>query len=228
VADASHELKTPLAAIRAHADLLRRWAAVEPAARTDALASLDQAARRMGRLVADLLYLTELDREPPLACRPVRLDRVLLAVVAEARALRPEVPVRVHRLDDAVVAGDAARLEQVLINVLDNALRVSPHGAEIAVGLARDLGTATATVGDQGAGISADALERIFDRFYSGGAAGTGLGLAIAREIARRHGGELTAESGPRGGAKLRLTLPLAGALIEPASDCQRALSDRT
>jgi two-component system OmpR family sensor kinase len=217
VADASHELKTPIAAMRAHIELLRRWAATEPAAREAALGSLDQAARRMGRLVVDLLYLTELDRAPPTARLPVHLDDVLLAVVAEAQPLRPDVPIRVRRLDDAVVTGDALRLQQLVLNLLDNALRVSAEDGQIDVAVGTDGAGATLTVTDRGPGIPPDRLERIFDRFYSapGGsttAPGTGLGLAIAREIARAHGGELTAHNEPGGGATLRLALPGRGA----------------
>jgi signal transduction histidine kinase len=227
VADASHELKTPIAAIRAHVELLRGWAAAEPAAREAALASLDQAARRMGRLVADLLYLTELDRAPPVAHLPVALDEVLLAVVAEARPLRPDVSVRVRRLDDAVVLGDALRLQQLLVNLFDNALRVTPEHGEIEVDLTAHGGTATLTVSDAGPGIPAQQLERIFDRFYSlagssGTGSGTGLGLAIARELAAAHGGGLTARNEPGGGATLRLTLPMA--LV--SSNLHRALID--
>jgi two-component system OmpR family sensor kinase len=213
VADASHELKTPLAAIRAHAELLGGWAAVAPEARGRALSSLDQAARRMGRLVGDLLYLTELDRAPPDERLPVELDRLLLAVIAEAAPLRPEVPIRVCRLDDAVVRGDAVRLQAVLINLIDNALRLSPAGAEVEVALEAGEDTATVTVRDRGPGIPAEALGRIFDRFYRAAAharTGTGLGLAISREIARAHGGDVTAANEPGGGATLRVSLPLA------------------
>jgi two-component system OmpR family sensor kinase len=215
VADASHEMKTPIAAVRAHTELLAGWAAVEPEARATALASLDQAARRMSRLVGDLLYLTELDRAPPVARLPVALDALLLAVTAEAGPLRRDVAIRVRQLDDAVVTGDEVRLQALLLNLIDNALRVSPPGGEVTVSLAA-AGVAVAEVADVGPGIPPEALERIFDRFYraparDGTRGGTGLGLAIAREIARAHGGDLTAANGPGGGAVLRLVLPLAG-----------------
>ncbi len=210
VADASHELKTPVAAVRAHAELLRGWAAADPGARSAALASLDQAARRMGRLVGDLLHLSELDRSPSLARLPVELDRLVLAVIAEAGALRPEVPIRVARLDDAVVRGDAVRLQQVLLNVLENALRVSPSGSEVTIGVQREATSASIAVRDRGPGVAPEVLERMFDRFFRlpGKGGGAGLGLAIAREIARAHGGELTATNAPDGGACLRFTLP--------------------
>jgi two-component system OmpR family sensor kinase len=209
-------MKTPIAAERAHAELLRGWAATEPDARAAALSSLDQAARRMGRLVGDLLYLTELDRTPPVARLPVALDALVLAVAAEAGPLRPDVAVRLRRLDEAVVTGDEIRLQALLLNLIDNAMRVSPPGGEVSVSVAADE-VATVEVVDRGPGIAAEALDRIFDRFYQAPArdrtrGGTGLGLAIAREIARAHGGDLTAANDPAGGAVLRVVLPLAGA----------------
>ena len=207
VADASHELKTPIAAMRAQIDVLRNWAAEEPKAREAVIGSLDRAAHRAGRLVADLLYLSELDRSPPIARLPVALDEVLLSVVQEARPLRQEVGIRVTQLDETEVTGDAHRLQQLLLNLLDNALRASPPDGEIRLGLEHTgVGAARITVGDEGPGIAPDRLERIFDRFYSA-SAGTGLGLAIAREIARAHGGDLTARNDTRG-AVFELTLP--------------------
>jgi signal transduction histidine kinase len=213
-ADASHELKTPLAAIRANVEILRRWAATEPAARDAALASLDQASRRAARLVADLLYLATLEREPPRARAPVRLDEVVLNVVREATPLDPDVAIRVTRLDEATVSGDALGLQQLVLNLIDNALHASPPGAEVTVALTAGPDHATVTVSDDGPGIEPDQLERIFDRFYSrpgrsSTPAGTGLGLAIAREIARDHGGELTGYNREQAGAGFELTLPL-------------------
>jgi two-component system, OmpR family, sensor kinase len=213
VADASHELKTPLAAIRAHTELLRHWAGVEPEAREAALRSLDQAARAAARLVSDLLYLARLDREPPSARVSVALDQVLLDVVREARPLRSDVTIRVDRLDEAQIRGDELRVQQLLLNLLDNALRVSASGDEVRVALESTGDSATIMVSDQGPGIPPAELERVFDRFHSvdlsaKSRSGAGLGLAIARTIALAHGGKLVAENPPGGGARLRLTLP--------------------
>jgi signal transduction histidine kinase len=214
VADASHELRTPLAAIRANVEVLRRWAATEPPARDTALASLDQASRRAARLVGDLLYLAKVEREPPRARTPVRLDEIVLSVISEATPLDPDVAIRVTRLDEATVSGDALGLQQLLLNLLDNALRASPPSAEVAVALAAAPDHVAVTVSDDGPGIEPDQLERIFDRFYSrpgrpATQAGTGLGLAIARAIARDHGGQLTAHNREQRGARFELTLPL-------------------
>jgi signal transduction histidine kinase len=207
-ADASHELRTPLAAIRANVELLRGWAARDPAARDAAVASLDHASIRANRLVEDLLYLARLEQEPPSARAPVALDDLVLGVVREAQQLRPSVSIEVSRLAEATVDGDALRLQQLLLNVLDNALRVSPSESTVTVHLAAEGERATIRVADQGPGVQPEELERIFDRLYS--RSGSGLGLAIARAIARDHGGELRAHNNPDRGATFTLTLPLA------------------
>ena len=196
-ADASHELRTPLAAIRANVELLRDWAATEPVAREAALASLDQASRRATRLVEDLLYLVTVEREPSRARAPVRLDELVIGVVREATRLRADVAIRIAHLDEVTVNGDALALQQLLLNLLDNALRVSPPQATVTVTLQAQDGKAALSVSDQGPGIEPDQLERIFERFYTrretaAGRVGAGLGLAIARAIANDHHGQLT------------------------------------
>ncbi len=213
-ADASHELRTPLAAIRANVELLRGWAATDPDARQAAIASLDQASNRAARLVEDLLYLVRIEQEPPSARARVRLDDLVLGVVREAAQLRPEVSIQVTRLDEATVSGDALRLQQLLLNVLDNALRVSPPGGAVTVELTAAPQEVTIAVSDQGPGIKPDQLASIFDRLYSrprraGEQVGSGLGLAIARAIARDHDGELSARNNVGRGATFTLVLPL-------------------
>jgi two-component system OmpR family sensor kinase len=217
-ADASHELKTPLAAIRANVELLRGWGALEPAARESALSSLDQASARASRLVADLLHLVRLDRGLPRARTRVSLDALVLQAVHEAASLRPDVGIRVMQLEEATLDGDPVGLHQLLLNLLDNALRASPANAEVSVALAAGESSASITVADSGPGIRDGELDRIFERFYSkplgtkhGG--GAGLGLAIARTIAHEHGGELTARNGGCGGAVFELVLPLAASV---------------
>ena len=213
-ADASHELKTPLAAIRANVELLGGWAGLDPSARATSLASLDQASRRASQLVADLLQLAKLDREPVRTRTPVALDEVVLEAVREASPLRSEVAIRVLRLDEVAVDGDPLGLGQLLLNLLDNALTASPAGEEVRIALARENQHATVSVTDSGPGIPPGELGRIFDRFYSK-KTGTqprqsaGLGLAIARAIADEHDGKLTARNEPAGGATFQLALPL-------------------
>jgi signal transduction histidine kinase len=225
-ADASHELRTPLAAIRANVELLRGWAAAEPAAREAALASLDQASRRAVRLVEDLLYLATLERAPFREHAPVRLDEVVVGVVREAARLRPDVAIRIARLDEVTVNGDALGLQQLLLNLIDNALRVSPAGATVTIRLLAGGGEVALSVDDEGPGFEPDQLERVFERFYTRATpgadrAGSGLGLAIARAIAADHRGGLSARNRPAGGARLELVLPVrvaarAGEPIRP------------
>lgn len=214
-ADASHELRTPLAAIRANVELLHSWAALDPVAKDTVLASLDQASRRASHLVADLLELAKLDRTPVRTLTPVRLDEVVVQAIREATPLRPEVPIRVTALGEAVIEGDPIGLQQVLLNLLDNALAFSPAGSQVRVALHQEDHRATVTISDSGPGIPASEMTRIFDRFYSrrlGGmqGPGAGLGLAIARAIAVAHGGGLTAANRSGGGATFTLVLPLA------------------
>jgi two-component system OmpR family sensor kinase len=214
-ADASYELRTPLAAIRANVELLRGWAVTEPAAREAALASVDQASRRAKRLVEDLRYLATVEREPSRVHAPVRLDELLVAVVREAKGLRTDVAIRISELDDVTANGDALALQQLLLNLIDNALRVSPPHTTVTIKLQAHDGNATLSVSDQGPGIEPEQLERIFDRFYThrtNGAhlGGAGLGLAIARAIANDHQGKLAARNETTGGATFTLTLPTA------------------
>ena len=220
-ADASHELRTPIAAIRANVELLRGWAHAQPMARERAIASLEQASGRAARLIEDLLYLATIEHEPPPAHAPVRLDEIVVGVVREASQLRPDAAIEISQLDEATVKGDEHRLQQLLLNVLDNALRVTPAQGTVTVQL-RHLGPdATITISDQGPGIKPDQLARVFDRLYTRlpGAGqqrtGTGLGLSIARAIARSHGGDLSARNNPSRGATFTLTLPIM------APDCQ-------
>ena len=222
VADASHELRTPLATIRAHVELLQGVGG--PGARGPCeRADRDRPGRPRGGAVlgSDLLFLAQLDRIPPAPHAATQLDQVVVDAVREAQALRPEVPIRVTRLDEARLAADELGLRRVLGNLLANALRVSPAAEEVNVTLEVGRGATAATVSDRGPGIPEDDLERIFERLHTTAprrSGGSGLGLAIAREIARRHGGDLRAANRPGGGAELRLELPLDLTERAPAS----------
>jgi signal transduction histidine kinase len=213
VADASHELKTPLAAARANVQLLRRWAMEEPQARAEALAALERSTARMGRVVADLLQLAHGDEGIRYASVPVRLDDVVLEVQREARALADGVEVVVEQLDPVAVTGDRDRLQQLLANLVDNAVRASAAGDTVRLSLSREGDRALVRVADEGAGIPPDELPHVFDRFFRGRASapgdGSGLGLAIARAIARAHGGEIRVASAPDEGSAFTVELPL-------------------
>lgn len=212
VADASHELKTPLAAARANVQLLRRWASQEPQAREQALGALERSTSRMARIVADLLQLARGDASLDVAREPVRLDDVVLEASREVRALTADVELTIERVEQALVVGDRERLQQLLANLLDNALRVTPTGGHVQVALWRDGDHVNLSVTDGGPGIPADELPHVFERFYRGRAAppgeGSGLGLAIARMIARAHGGDIHVRTQAGVGSTFTVVLP--------------------
>ena len=218
VADASHELKTPLTLIRADAEVvLFRGRLNEDDRRLveHALAETD----RMGTVLSDLLLVARLDADKlDVASKPFDL---VGALTAEAERFGPRAAGKDVRLDvqvsgELVVLGDAKRTGQIVAVLLDNAVRFTPPGGQIVVqGRALD-GRVEATVTDTGAGIAPEHLPRVFDRFNRAEAArtrgeaggGTGLGLAIARDLARAQGGDLSAENVEGQGAKFRLRLP--------------------
>ncbi len=218
VADASHELKTPLTLIRADAEVvLYRGRLNEEDSKLveHALAETD----RMSAVLSDLLLVAGLDAgKLEVSEKPFELAAVLSeeAERFEARAAGKDVRLQVEAPGELPALGDAKRTQQILAVLLDNAVRFTPPGDRIVVkGRALDRWT-EATVTDTGPGIAPEQLSRIFDRFYRAEAArsrghasgGTGLGLAIARDLARAQGGDLTAENAEGRGATFRLRLP--------------------
>ncbi|HEX5501786.1 MAG TPA: ATP-binding protein [Thermomicrobiales bacterium] len=220
---AAHELRTPVAAIKGTAQLAlrrRERGALDQARAEQALRVVDRAVVRLAALIDDLLDVSRL-RGGQLALRTARLD--LAALVREAVDEYAAQLDAAHRLAvdlpaaPVPVAADAGRLEQVLDNLLGNAVKYSPGGGEIAVALAPDAGGATVAVRDSGIGLPAGAAERIFEPFGRAANAaashlpGMGLGLHISRRIVELHGGRLWAESAGEGrGTTLRLWLPAA------------------
>jgi two-component system sensor histidine kinase MprB len=209
VADASHELRTPLTSLRTNLEVLGSPGALPEAdrerLRTDLVAQLEE----LGALVSDLIELAR-DGEPngdPL--EPLRLDELVAAAVARAQRHAPGV-VFAQDLEPCVVTGERGRIDRAVANLLDNAAKWSPPGATVEVAL-RD---GELTVRDHGPGIADDDLPHVFDRFYRSvaarGRAGSGLGLAIVRHVAEGHGGAVSAEAAPGGGALLRLGLPVS------------------
>lgn len=213
VADAAHELRTPLAGVQAVAE-----AAMAPELDTEERERLHllllRESRRAGRLVDDLLVLARIDAGMDLRREPVELLALAEAEAERARLIAPDRTIDVSGVA-ANVVGDAARLGQVLANLLDNARRYTPDGGRISVEVTAD-GAARVLVTDTGPGVPPADRERIFDRLVrldesrSTQDGGAGLGLAIARGIARAHGGELRCVDPPVGaGAAFELTLPL-------------------
>ena len=215
VADASHELRAPLTIIQANLELLERPAALEPGERQEALAEAARETRRLVRLVADLLALARADAGAPLRRRPVELDRVLLDAFQQVRHLADGKRLTVAALEPVTVEGDADQLKQLVLALVDNALKYTPSAGQVALGLGKRDGAAELTVRDTGIGIQAEDLPRVFERFYRADPArgrdpgGTGLGLSIARWITDQHGGEIVLSSRPGHGTTATVRLPL-------------------
>jgi two-component system, OmpR family, sensor kinase len=222
VADASHELRTPLASIRGYAELFRMGAAADPAETAKAMRRIEDEAERMGVLVEDLLTLARLDEAPERERRSVDLAQLARDAVADARATAPRRTIMLSAERPVTVFADPLQLQQVLANLLRNALVHTPPETPIDVAVELVDNSARLSVRDHGPGVPIAARERLFERFWraeSGrerGRAGAGLGLAIASAIVEAHEGRISVRDAPGGGAVFVVELPLATA--EPAS----------
>jgi two-component system OmpR family sensor kinase len=215
VADASHELRTPLASIRGYAELTRRGDHELPPDVTHALGRVESEAVRMTSLVEDLLLLARLDEGRDLESSPVDLSRVLIDAVSDAHAASPEHEWELDLPPEPVIVpGDAARLHQVVANLLANARVHTPAGSHVQVALAMDADAATVTVADDGPGIPAELQPLLFERFVRGDdsrsreAGSTGLGLAIVSAVVDGHNGTVDVQSEP-GRTEFRVRLPV-------------------
>jgi two-component system OmpR family sensor kinase len=215
-ADASHELRTPIATIRGYAELYRVGALDGVGELSEAMRRTEDEAIRMGSLVDDLLHLVRLDQGRPLEREPVDLAVLATDAVRDVSALQPDRPVTATIDRPVTVLGDEARLRQVLGNVVGNALVHTPVEAPVEVRVMWSGARAVVEVTDQGPGMSPEAASRAFERFYradpsrSRHRGGTGLGLAIVDATVRAHGGETTLRSDPGAGTTVRIELPAA------------------
>jgi signal transduction histidine kinase len=219
VANVSHELRTPLTSVKGMVETLRDGAVDDLRVRDRFLDTIDGETERLIRLVNDLLLLSRVDSDA-LALRREAADLASLAR-ATVEQLAPQaaarkVTMRVEMAGDLPsVPVDADRITQVLLNVLDNAIKFSPLGGEVAVSLSAQGGLVRLEVRDQGPGIPADDLPRVGERFYRADrarartAGGSGLGLAIARALVELHSGRLSIDSEVGRGTTVRLDLPL-------------------
>jgi two-component system OmpR family sensor kinase len=206
VADASHELRTPLASIRGYAELSRRGHEPVPADVAYALGRVESESTRMTGLVEDLLLLARLDNGRAVAHEPVDLTRLVVDAVSDARAAGSD-HTWVLELPAAPVelVGDADRLHQVVVNLLGNARAHTPAGSTVTIGLSTEDGSVLLRVSDDGPGIPAELLPRVFERFARGdgsrsrAAGSTGLGLAIVSAVADAHDGTVGVASSPAG-----------------------------
>lgn len=241
VADASHELRAPITSIRCNLDLLAKAPDLPPEEAQAALADAQAEANRMGRLVGELLTLARSDatrhsqqaqdfdvaydyKNEQEEKRLVDLDSLLLEVFRQYQPekengrddVRQQGPrLLLHHITPASVPGDADQLKQVLVALLDNALKYTPYEGTISLSLTTDERFAIVKVSDTGIGISPDDLPHIFERFYradhsrSRERGGSGLGLAIVQSIVQEHQGTIEVESNPGKGSIFTLRLPM-------------------
>lgn len=215
-ADASHELRTPLTTIRGYASLLRQFAQVTPEDRIAAVAQIDHEAERMSRLVEDLLTLARADSGLTLSRERVPLAPLVEDVAEQTRTLdEGRHDLYLHIDEPLEVIGDQDTLRQLLLILMDNAMKYTPDGGRIDLRLGSEEGQASIEVADDGIGISQDALPHIFERFHRAHrdrkvSKGTGLGLAIARWIVGEHGGVIEVRSNDGRGSSFTVRLPLA------------------
>ena len=222
MADAAHELRTPVTAIRSRAEVTAQRERT-PDEYVRALSAIEAESARLGRIVEDLLMLARADaRERPIEPKRLFLDDVALDAADAARAMadRKGVQVEVGEFQEAPVLGDASLLRQLVMILLDNAIKFTPSGGRVRVDVRHAGPDASVIVSDTGIGITDDQLPHIFERFYrgdpsrtresvgAGSSDGVGLGLSIARWIVDEHEGSIAVESGPDVGTRIAVTVP--------------------
>jgi two-component system OmpR family sensor kinase len=214
LADVSHELRTPLTVIKGNVDLMRKMGCADD----ESLGGIEDEADRLTRLVGNLLLETQAESgKLPLYFAPLELDTLLLEVFKKMRVLaRDRVRIKVTEIDQVQVNGDRDRLEQVLINLISNAIKYTTKGDEIYLSLAKVGSNARIIVRDTGIGIAKDDLPHIFERFYRAEKSrsrlmpgGFGLGLSIANWIVTHHGGRVEVDSAEGEGTTFAIYLPL-------------------
>jgi two-component system OmpR family sensor kinase len=226
VADASHELRTPLASIRGYAELTRRGREQVGPDTRHALGRIESEAGRMTLLVEDLLLLARLDAGRPLQFEQTDLVPLVVDTISDARAAAPDHNWRLDLPDEpALVSADAARLQQVLVNLLANSGKHTPPGTTVTARVQRRGPWLCVDVEDDGQGIPPDLLPHVFERFARGdtsrsrASGSTGLGLAIVQAVATAHEGAVTVDSVP-GRTVFTVHLPALGpALPHPAPE---------
>ena len=225
-ANLSHELRTPLTAMLACSETLLAGAIDQPDDRKRFLEALYKHAQRMNDLISDISDLSAIESgQIELTLKPVSLRRVVADVVAMVEARRPETEVTFSVLlsDNLFVQADRTRLEQILYNLIDNAVKFNRPGGSVAIGAEAEDGNCVISVNDTGAGIAASDLPRIFERLYRGDKSrsrkteGAGLGLAIVKHLVRAHGGDVSVTSELARGSRFTFTIPVA-AQAETAS----------
>jgi heavy metal sensor kinase len=218
-ADASHELRTPLTILRGELEALIQRPRLEAEMR-DTLGSSLEETERLARIVESLLAISQLDAgEAQMAYQSFDLAALTSTTVEQMRLLAEDrqLALHCHAAGELTIQGDQARLKQVIVNLVDNAIKYTPAGGLVNVWVGCKNRHAVLHVEDNGTGIPAEALPHVFERFYrvdkarSRQIGGAGLGLAIVKAIVTAHGGQVIAESTEGQGTRLRVELPLAG-----------------
>jgi two-component system OmpR family sensor kinase len=231
VGDASHELRTPIAAISAYAELFGRGASEQKEDLERLMMGIQSETGRMEHLVADLLLLARLDEGRPMEMRPVDLVALCAEAVQTSTAVGPAWPVTFTAPRPLEVTGDARSLRQVIDNLLGNVRAHTPEGTHARVSVEPDGAGAVIVVADDGPGMAPDQVVHVFERFYRSDPSrsrlhgGAGLGLSIVSAIVAAHGGTVTATSGVGGGTTFTVRLPAAPpAALPPPPDATGAL----
>ena len=216
LADVSHELRTPLTVIKGNVGLMRHMSMIDD----ESLTSIEGEVDRLTRMVGDLLLLAQAESgKIPLDLQPVEIDTILLEVFQQMRILAGDrLQVRLVEIDQVTVVGDRDRLKQVFLNLGGNAIKYTPAGGQIQLGLYRDGEQVRVVVSDSGPGIPPEDLPHIFERFYRGEKSRTrsrdgssfGLGLSIAYWIVRNHGGRIEVDSKVGQGTTFCVWLPIS------------------
>jgi two-component system OmpR family sensor kinase len=217
VADASHELRTPITAIRGFSELYRQGAVAQGEPTKDLISRIEGESKRMGSLVEDLLLLARLDQAREMESKPVDLAEVVEAAVISARAAGPDHEVKFEKPSEEIFAlGDEPRIHQVVANLLANARAHTPAGTTITVSLSQDSDGSRIAVADNGPGLSIEDQKKIFERFYRADPSrvrvdgeGSGLGLSIVDAVMGAHGGSVSVDSELGKGATFTLFFPL-------------------
>ena len=222
VANVSHELRTPLTSIRTYAETISDNQEIPKETETEFLRVIMNESDRMTKIVQDLLELSRFDSgNTTLSLEPFSIERsvreVYAAIALEARKRNHELNLELE-WKMPMIHGDRARIEQVLMNIITNALKYTPDGGTIDIYSGSSGNNVWVRIVDTGIGIPKDDLARVFDRFYRVDKArtresgGTGLGLSIAKEIVTKHGGDIVVESTPGEGTSVTVILPIGGA----------------
>ena len=215
VSDASHELRTPIAVIQGYADMLRRWGKDDPEVLAEGIEAISQETSGMKDLVESLLFLARHDKKT-LMLEIASFDAadVLREVQREAALVTPGGTFLTDPCEASPIEGDRGMVKQVLRILVDNAVKYSPEGSTVTLGVRRTADGCVLSVADQGCGIPEEELPKIFERFYRADAArhsetgGHGLGLSIARIIVVAHGGKLRVRSKVGSGTIFEIELP--------------------